>query len=269
MTAEATARALLAARRAGRPAGPLPEALRPRDLAEAIAAQIALAGLLGALPPAGFKLGATGARMMAYLGVGAPIAGFMEARNIHADGATVPFHASPRMGVECEIAVRLAGDLPPGPCDLATAAAAIGTVMPAIEIVAHRYDPPGGDLAAMGAATLVADQMFHAGCVLGPEQPLGALDLAALVGTMSQDGVVFDQGLGAELLGHPLAALAWLARSAEAAAFGGLRAGQIVMLGSVTPPLWVEQPGTITVEFTALGVVTLHLSADARVITTG
>lgn len=136
--------------------------------------------------------------------------------------------------------------------------------MPAIELVAHRYDPPGGDLAAMGAATLAADQMFHAACVLGPAQALGRLDLAALVGTLSRDGARIDQGLGAELLGHPLAALAWLAQSAEAAAFGGLRAGQVVMLGSVTPPLWLDAPCAITVDLTTLGAVTLHLAAPDR-----
>ncbi len=247
--AVATAGALLAARRDRRPAGPLPPALRPRDEVAGVAAQLALAQLLGCVPPAGFKLGATGGRMRAYLGVSEPIAGFMRAADLHVSGVTLPFDGFRRVGVECEIAVRLVADLPPGPCDAMRAAQAVGSVMAAIEIVENRYDPPGGDLAAMGAATLIADQMFHAAAVLGAEQPLGDLDLAAILGEIALDGVRIDGGAGAELLGHPMAALAWLAGSREAASFGGLKAGQVVMLGSVTPPVWLTGPGAVTVRF--------------------
>ncbi len=54
-------------------------------------------------------------------------------------------------------------------------------------------------------------------------------------------------------------ALAWLAGSAEAAAFGGLRAGQIVMLGSVCPPVWLDGPAEVEVRFSPLPPVTLDL----------
>jgi 2-keto-4-pentenoate hydratase len=70
------------------------------------------------------------------------------------------------------------------------------------------------------------------------------------------DGVERGQGLGAELLGHPLDSLAWLAGSPAAELFGGLRAGQVVFLGSVTPPFWLEGPCEVTVSFDLLGVVT-------------
>jgi 2-keto-4-pentenoate hydratase len=245
----ATARAVFDARRARQPAGPLPEALRPADAASGVAAQLELARLWDSVPPAGFKLGATGARMRAYLGVAEPIAGFMRLADLHASGVVLPFADFRRVGVECEIAVRLAADLPPGPCDPARAAAAVGRVMAAIEIVENRYDPPGGDLAAMGAPTLIADQMFHAAAVLGAEQPPGAIDLAAITGEISLDGVRLDGGEGRELLGHPMAALAWLAGSREALAFGGLKSGQVVLLGSVTPPVWLAGPGTVRVQF--------------------
>jgi 2-keto-4-pentenoate hydratase len=44
-----------------------------------------------------------------------------------------------------------------------------------------------------------------------------------------------------------------------AAAFGGLREGQVVLLGSVTPPIWLDGPGVVTVEFPPLGPVVLRL----------
>ena len=65
--------------------------------------------------PGGFKIGATARRMQEYLGLSGPAAGFMAIGNIHRSGATVRFADYVRPGVECELAVRLARDLPPGP----------------------------------------------------------------------------------------------------------------------------------------------------------
>ena len=180
----------------------------------------------GALPPAGFKIGATGRQMQAYLGIASPIAGFVLAADVLASPATVRFADFIRPGVECEIGVRLGRDIAPGPCSREDAAAAVAEVFPAIEIVEQRY----ADMSALHTPTVVADQMFH------------------------------GEGLGSELLGHPMAALAWLAGSPCAAVFGGLKAGQVVFLGSVTPPHWVQGPGRVEVEFDGLGRAELTFS---------
>ncbi|MBS0559308.1 MAG: hypothetical protein JSR21_04565 [Proteobacteria bacterium] len=228
-----------------------------RTPADGVAVQHARAGLRGALPPAGFKIGATGARMQQYLGVREPIGGFMEAANIHAAGAVLPFAGFVRPGVECEIAVRLAHDLPPGPCDAARAAAAVGAVMAGIEIVESRYE----DSVALGVPMLEADMMFHAAAVLGaPVADWRGLDLKALIGRITVGGTVAGEGAGRELLGDPMACLAWLAASPLAARFGGLRAGQVVMLGSVTPPVWLDAPCAVEVAFPPLPPATLTFS---------
>ena len=71
-------------------------------------------------------------------------------------------------------------------------------------------------------------------------------------------GAMRGEGVGADLLGHPLDALAWLAASPAARVFGGLRKGQVVFLGSVTPPAWIEGPCDVVVEFDTLGRVDLR-----------
>ncbi len=248
------AEALHIARAARVPAGPLPAGVGPATVAEGIAAQVALARRWGAMPPAGFKIGATAQRMQVYLDLPGPAAGFIAHANVHASPAVLAWANYRNPGVECEIAVRLARDLPPGPCDAAQAAAAVGTVCAAIEIVENRYGPPPlGDLKAVGTPTLIADQVYHAACVLaeGPAE-WRALDLASIPGRFLVDGAERAAGHGRDLLGHPMNALAWLAASAEVAAFGGLRAGQIVMLGSVTPPLWLDAPCTVVADFAGL-----------------
>ena len=119
-----------------------------------------------------------------------------------------------------------------------------------VEIVENRYD----DIATLGTPTLIADQVYHCAAVVGMGgADWRALDLTALVGQISVDGVVRDRGVSSDLMGHPFACLAWLAGSEVVAAFGGLKAGQTAMLGSVTPPVWLDAPGTVEVVFAGLG----------------
>ncbi len=256
------AAALHEARLARAPAGPLPAAIVPRTVADGIAVQVALAGRMGALPPGGFKIGATAKRMQDYLGLPGPAAGFMPAPGLHPSPASLPWSRFRGLGVECELAVRLAHDLPPGPCDRNRAGAAVGTLFAAIELVENRYGPPpAGDLKALGTPTLIADQVYHAAAVLAPPPAdWRALDLESVPGRFLIDGTERSSGFGRDLLGHPLAALAWLAASPEVAAFGGLKAGQVVMLGSVTPPIWLDGPCEVVADFAGLPPARLHLA---------
>jgi 2-keto-4-pentenoate hydratase len=123
-----------------------------------------------------------------------------------------------------------------------------------MEIVENRYGtPPIGDIKAVGTPTLIADQFYHAAAVLGePAADWRTLDLVAIQGRAVVDGTERNAGRGAELLGDPMRALAWLAGSDVAAAFGGLRVGQVVMLGSVTPPVWLTGPCEVAMLFDGL-----------------
>jgi len=250
------AEAILEARRARRILAPL-GAIAPKTIEAGYAVQKEVALRLGGLPPAGFKIGATTKQMQAYLGLPGPSAGFTPKSGLRASPATARYADFLNPGAECEVAVRLARDIAPGPCTRDEAAAAVGEVFAAMEIVEKRYD----DLGKLGTPTLIADQVFHAGGVLGtPVADWRAVDLAATRGRLSVDGQIRGEGVGADLLGHPFEALAWLAASAGAAAFGGLRAGQVVFLGSVTPPIWLDGPGKAVVEFDTLGRVELTLT---------
>ena len=254
---DALAAHLLAARRARRVLRPPPRGAAPRGYAEGVAGQRALARLLGADPPAGFKVGATAPAMQHYLGLPGPLAGFMAEAGLHGSGSSLSYAGFVAPGAECEIAVHLGRDLSPGPCTPAQAADAVDGVMAAIEIVELRYP----DLAAFGAPMLVADQVFHACAVLGtPRANWSGLDLDALPGQILVDGDVRGQGFGRDLLGGPLRVLAWIAASEEAAAFDGLRAGQVIMLGSVTTPVWLAGPCHVEVHFPPLEPAVLTLT---------
>ena len=247
---------ILAARRERRILAPLGSAA-PADIAAGYAVQRQVADLLGAQPPGGFKIGATTKQMQDYLGLSGPAAGFVPKSSLNPSGLELAFVNFLGVGVECEVAVRLGADLPPGPCTAERAAGAVAEVMAAIEIVEKRY----GDLAELGTPTLIADQVFHASGVLGRGVTnWRGIDLDAVHGEIFVDGTSRGGGFGRDLLGHPMNALAWLAASPAAEVFGGLRAGQVIWLGSVTPPIWLDGPCQVRVSFSSLGeaLLTFH-----------
>jgi 2-keto-4-pentenoate hydratase len=246
--------AILAARRDRAALAPL-GALAPADEPAGYGLQRAIAEALGASPPAGFKIGATAKGMQAYLGLPGPVAGFVGRAGLHPSGATLRYADFLRVGVECEVGIRLGRDIAAGAITPAQAGEAVAEVFAAIEIVENRYE----DFGTIGVPTLIADQVFHAGGVAGAPAPgWPGIDLAGVRGHIAVDGVVKGEGVGADLLGHPMNALAWLADSGAAHEFGGLRAGQVVFLGSVTPPIWLDGPGTVEVGFEGLGLATLR-----------
>ena len=252
MTSAATS--LLVARRARRELETL-GASAPADVAAAYEVQHELALSMGAIPPAGFKIGATAKQMQAYLGITTPAAGFIAPGDLIRSPAErrLADHVAP--GCEPEVALRLGRDLPAGRCTRAEAAAAVAEVFAGIELVENRYV----DFRSIGAPTLIADQFFHSAAVLGaPAAGWQSADLGAIRGRISVNGTLRGEGVGADLLGHPFEALAWLAGSQAAARFGGLKAGQVVFLGSVTPPVWIDGPCLVTAEFDLLGKVEIR-----------
>lgn len=252
----AIAELLLKERRAHRKLTPFAPEVGLTSEAEGIAAQCALAERMGGLPPAGFKIGATAKHMQDYLGLDAPLAGFMPGSGVYSSGIRLQFADFQSPAVECELAMRLEADLPPGPCSAERAAAAVGEVSAGIEIVENRYP----DLREFGVPALIADQMFHAGAVIGTaEKDWRKLDLKAITGRILINQCPRGDGKGKELMGDPLTALAWLAASPLAAAFGGLKAGQVVMLGTVTPAVWLMGPAAVEVVFEPLAPVHLTL----------
>lgn len=234
-----TAETLGAARHAARPVPALPDEDVPGTVADAYETQAALADWLtahGRGTPVGWKVGATTAHMQTYLGVDGPAFGRILAANRHDSGVSLPADAFCHPGIECEIAVRLGDDWRAGPFTRSAAANRVAAVFPAIEIVENRY----GDFLARGAPTLIADDFFHKACVAGPETAdWRDIDLAAVAGRTLVEGIEKGAGRGADVMGHPLEAVAWLAGALHAQG-RHLAAGQIVLTGSVAPVIWLE-----------------------------
>jgi len=232
----------------------LPEDRRPRTIEEGYAVQQALHRLRvasGQGPYGGFKIGCTTAVMQTYLNIPEPCAGGVLAADLY-EGDACFSDAKRRLGVECEIAVRLKTDFGgDGAPTMEAARAAVGDVMAAIELVEDRYV----DWRAMDAPTLIADDFFQRACVIGdPISRWEEHDLSSLVGRMSINGAAPLEGVGRDILGHPLEALRWLAARRR------LPNGSIVMLGSVVQTQWLEPGAQVVVSLGDLSRASLTCS---------
>ena len=242
--------ALAQARRDGVRFDYLPVACQIPDMPAGYAVQEALHEKLG-IPIAGYKIGCTTTVMQEFLEINQPCGGSIQVTDVHKSPAMLPHNRFHRVGVECEIAVRLGHDLPPdeAPFTRVAVTGAVATCMSAIEIVDDRYV----DYSSLDAATLIADDFFGAGCVLGPALTnWQTLDLAKISATMRVNEREVGRGKGAQVMGHPFEALIWLADTL-AQVGQGLKKDQIVLTGSIVETQWVAQGDTITVTVNGLG----------------
>lgn len=239
----------------------LPEALGPADADAAYDIQDAVHDWFsgqGFGRRIGYKIGCTTPVMQNYMGIDHPCAGgIFEARLNHSP-AEIDCASLNRPGVECEIAVEMGSalDAREKTIDRTCANHAIAALYPAIEVVDDRYQ----DIMAIGALTLIADDFCQSAAVLGPRNAdWRGLDLGKLTGRTSVNGAEVGAGIGADVLGHPLNALIWLAEHLGARG-RALEAGEIVLLGSLVQCQWLEPGDAAATEIDGLGAVSVRFN---------
>lgn len=201
--------------------------------------------------PCGYKIGLTSKPMQEMCGIDHPIAGVVLAQRILTSGAQVPVAAHGHVGIEFEIAVRMGADLggAGGAVTRDDVAAAVEGVCAAFEIVDDRH----ADYGALDVLTLVADNSWNAGCVLG-SFVAPPPNLADVTGTVMKNGAEVASGQGSAALGHPYEPVRWLANHLGARG-GTLRKGDIVMTGSLVPTQFPQAGDRIAFAVEGLGAV--------------
>jgi len=252
---------LAGARATGRSCIPVRTLLPPGDIAAAYAVQSAWVAARTAAgdPVAGRKIGLTSPAVQAQLGVDQPDFGTLLASMECPQGEPIDAGRLLQPRIEAEIAFVLARDLDVpgiGPDDVLAATEA---VVAALEIVDSRIT--GWDISIVDT---VADNASAGLFTLGPERrsPAG-LDLAACPMRLWRGGEEVSAGSGAACLGHPAAAVAWLAATARS--YGQpLRAGEIVLSGALGPMIPVTAGDRFTAEIGGLGLVCAEFTGGAR-----
>jgi len=258
---KAAAKRLLEAHERREHFAPLPAELAPRNAEEAYAIQDSYvarrAERLGAI--AGYKIALSSAEMQRFVGVDQPQAGVMLASTLHRTPARVRAADYVRLIVEFEIAVEMAADLPAAdaPFTRERIAPFVRAVMPALELA----DDRNADYRELAKhpLELIADNAWNEGAVLGaPLEDWRALDLAAVRGIARINDRVVGEGVGSAAMGHPLAALAWIAN--HLAAHGrGLVYRDVVITGSIITTKTVRAGDLVRFSVAELGEVELRV----------
>ena len=197
----------------------------------------------------GYKVGFTTAALQERHGVTEPVLGFLLGSGVYGSGDAVPLSRFIAIGVEVEVAFLLKSDLAGPGVTAASALLAVEGAMPSFELIDFRLSgtPRGTDV--------VADGVYTNAIVLGrPLTPLAGIDLALEGVVFEQDGQLVGTHTAAEVLGNPLVSLAWAAN--RLGRMGrGLRAGDIVLTGSISKVLRPTAGQSVRASFTRLGSV--------------
>jgi 2-keto-4-pentenoate hydratase len=203
----------------------------------------------------GYKVGLTSAPMQAFCGIDHPIAGVVLASRVHQSGAAVRRADFGRLGLEFEIAVRIKSDVPAAgtPYTADMIAPHIGGVGAAIELV----DDRSADYANLDVLSLLADNSWNAGIVLS-EFSTKWPDLESVLGRATKDGAAIGEGHGRDILGHPFNSVAWLATQLASRGVR-LKAGEIVMTGSVMKTIFPAEGATYGFDLAEIGSVEVQV----------
>jgi 2-keto-4-pentenoate hydratase len=187
--------------------------------------------------PLGWKVGLGAPASLEKLGIAAPAIGYLMQGALLPSGATVSFDGYVRPVAEIEIAVRMARDLE-GDAGAADALAAIDSIRPAIEIADLDLVPAPDNIDAV-----LARNIFQRHVLLAENSRAGG-SLDGIVSRLIRRGVEANNTSDPEALtGRLLETVAHVANTL--AAFGErLSAGDIVITGSITPPLVIENDET-------------------------
>jgi 2-keto-4-pentenoate hydratase len=210
-------------------------------------------------PVVGHKVGLSSVAMQQMMGVDEPDYGHLLADMRLAEEVPVDAgrYCYPR--VEIEVAFLLARDLPGADCTEADVLAATEAFAPAIELIDSRIVDW-----RISLADTIADNASSAGFVVGAARvDPSSVDIQAIDATLWRNGERVAQGRSDAVLGNPVTAVAWLARTV--ARFGvRLRAGHLILPGACARAVDVRPGDQFRASFDGLGDVAVSFQGGER-----
>lgn len=203
----------------------------------------------------GKKVGVTSAAVMDMLGVYQPDFGVLTDDMLFDDGAVVGLDTLIQPKAEGEIAFVLKRDLAGPGVTVADVLAATEGVMACFEIVDSRIRDW-----RIGICDTVADNASCGVLALGDRLvDVRSVDLKTCGMVLERDGEVVATGAGAAALGSPAASVAWLANQLGSLG-SGLKAGEVVLSGSLAAMVPITGPCSLRVAIGGLGSCTLRFA---------
>lgn len=211
----------------------------------------ALEGHLG--PPIGFKAALTNPAAQDRFGVKHPVLGTLLSGMILPNGSVLTVRTA-RLLVEADLLIVVRDDAFNDASDDDALAMSISHLAPFLELPDGIF-PPGREA---DVDNLIA---YNAGARIGirgalvslPNDPARALAmLRGISATLhGPDGVVLGRGQSTNLLGDPIRAVRWIRDQARSEGYR-FEGGELLSLGSISPPFRVEASGEYSAEYAGL-----------------
>lgn len=199
----------------------------------------------------GRKIGLVSKAMQAATGITEPDYGVIFDDTVWDNGATVPYDNFSNVRIEVELAFMLASPLKGPGCTLFDVLRATEYVVPALEILDSHIELEGRTI-----VDTIADNAAYGGLVTGgsPVKP-DAVDLRWVGALLYRNETIEETGVAAGVLNHPATGVAWLANKLHQHDTH-LEAGELILAGSFTRPMWVQRGDTVLCDYGPLGTVT-------------
>ncbi len=198
----------------------------------------------------GRKIGLTSRVMQQATGITEPDYGAIFADAVFENGAEIEFDQFSNVRIEVELAFRLAAPLEGPDVTVFDVLRATEYVVPALEILSSRIELQGRTI-----VDTISDNAAFGGLVYGGNPvAVGALDLRWVSALLYRNETIEESGVAAAVLNHPATGVAWLANKL-AQHDDRLEAGEIVLAGSFTRPMWVEKGDTVLADYREMGTI--------------
>lgn len=201
----------------------------------------------------GLKLGLTSRVKQLALGIDSPVYGHLTSAMVVPFGEPVRLDEliSPR--IEPELAFVMGREIGDH-LGLAEVLAAVDAVIPALEIVDSRYRT------AFRLVDSVADNAGAARVVLGAAaRPPRELADLKLLGCVFRHSRGIDTATGGAAMGHPAAAISWLAHQLVRRG-RSIQPGQVILSGGLTSSIPLRRGQSVRAEFDGLGSVQVRVA---------
>lgn len=214
----------------------------------------------------GRKIGFTNRKIWPEYGATSPIWAHVYDRTLifaDNDRATVPLGCAAQPRLEPEIAFKLKTPLPAGVAEPSQILLAVEWLAPSFEIVDCHFEDW-----KFRPADAAADFSFHWKLIIGTPHPVERQEIDEIAQqlqtcrvTLRKDGAVMDQGVGANALGHPASALAFLADIVSRQhRFAPLAAGEVITTGTLTAALPIRPGEKWRSDYAGIPVTGLELT---------
>lgn len=199
----------------------------------------------------GRKIGLTSKAMQQATGITEPDYGVMFDDTVHENGSVIEHDRFSNVRIEVELAFVLKHALEGPHCTLFDVLRATEYVTPALEVLNSHIELDGRTI-----VDTISDNAAYGGMVLGgiPMNP-DRIDLRWVSAMLYRNETIEETGVAAGVLNHPATGVAWLANKLHQHG-ARLEAGEVILAGSFTRPMWVSRGDTVHCDYGQMGVIT-------------